>query len=366
MIKEGKIGVQEAICLVVISTSNRVFFTAPTVVQQFVGTAGWYMSLVSDITAIVFFTFIYLLLKRFPEKDIIEIFHITFGRSIGVFFSYIYATSFLAASGILLREFYEALKTFIFPYTPISILNGTMVILVTVSVFLGLETIARAAKLVAYFLLFGYLILLILSAQNFRLPYLFPILGYGVGKTLMEGLTRSSAYSEVIVLTVFAGALQGAKHLKKAGYISLVLSGLLVSAGILCMSLIFPYNVFQEQTNPLYTLATLIKYGTFFQRLDPAFLFLWIIITIISSSVVFYCAVTSYCKTFRLQDKRPVIIPMAVLLFTITMIPRDLPSVITEYIELLRTYPIFLFYILPLIALITAKLRKKKGGNINA
>jgi spore germination protein KB len=273
----------------------------------------------------------------------------------------VYATSFLTASGVLLREFFEILKSFVFPNTPISVLNGTMIIIVAVAVFLGLETIARAAKLAAFIALFGYLLLLALSSQNYKLSNLFPILGYGIGNTIIEGVTRSSAYSDVIVLAVFAGSLQGVKHIKRAGYLSLILSGLLVSIGIFCMSLIFPYYTFQEQTAPLYTLATMIKYGTFFQRLDPAFLFLWIIVTIISSSVVFYCSVSSYCKTFRLQDRRPVILSMAVLLFAVTMIPEDLPSVIAEYIELLRTLPIFLFYVLPLAALLTAIWRKKKG-----
>ena len=361
MIKEGKIGVQEAVALVVIATSNRVFFTAPTIVEQFVGTAGWYMSLISCITAIIFFTFIYLLLKRFPGKDLLGIYDVVFGRFIGFILSFVYATSFLAASGILLREFYEIAKSFVLPNTPISVLNGTMIIVVVMAVFLGLETIARVAKLGAFFALFMYSLLLLLSAQNYKFSNLFPLLGYGIGNTIFEGVTRSSAYSEVIVLAVIAGSLQGAKHIKKAGYLSLILSGLLVSIGILCIQMVFPFYAFQEQTAPLYSLSTLIKYGTFFQRMDPAFLTLWLIITIISSSIVFYSAVSSYCKTFRLQDRRPAIMPMAVLLFAITMVPQDLPSVIHEYIEVLRTFPIFLFYILPLAALITAILRKKKG-----
>lgn len=359
--KEGKIGVQEAISLVVIATSNRVFFTAPTIVARFAGTAAWYMSSISNFTAIIFFTFIYILLKRFPGKDLLEIFNITFGRFIGFVLSFVYASSFMAACGILLREFYEIVKSFVLPNTPISVLNGTMLVVIIVAVFLGLETIARFAKLGALFALIMYSLLLLLSVQNFKLSNLFPLLGYGMGNTIFEGVTRSSAYSEVIVLAVLAGSMQGAKHIKKAGYLSLILSGLLVSMGILCIQLVFPYYSFEEQTAPLYSLSKLIKYGNFFQRLDPAFLTLWLIITIISSSLIFYCAVSSYCKTFRMQDRRPVIIPMAVLLFTITMIPRDLPSVVYEYIEILRTFPILIFYILPLAALITAILRKKKG-----
>ena len=166
--------------------------------------------------------------ETLPRKDLLEIFDISFGRYIGFLFSFIYASSFLAASGILLREFYELLKSYVFPNTPISVINGTIIIILIVAAFLGLETIARTAKLAAFFALFGYLALLILSSQYFKLSNLFPVFGYGIGKTILEGFTRSSAYSEVIVLAVFAGSLQGVKNIKKAGYLSLVLSGLLV------------------------------------------------------------------------------------------------------------------------------------------
>lgn len=362
MIREGKIGVQEAVCLIVIAISNRVFFTAPTIVEQAVGTAGWYMSIISNLIALVFFSFILLLLKRFPGKNLLEIFDIAFGRIIGFILSLAYSTSFLAASGILLREFYEILKSFILPRTPISALNAAMTLVVAVSVFLGLETIARVAKLAAFLGLFMYVLLLLLTIRDFQFSNLFPILGYGAGKTVIEGITRSSAYSEIIVLAIVAGSLQGFSHIRKAGYISLLISGLLISGGIFCMQLVFPYFAFQEQTAPLYTMATLIHYGPFFQRLDPAFLIMWLIITIISGSIVFYCSVSSYCNTFRLKDSRPLIAPMSILLFTVTLIPDDLPGVVHIYIEILKTLPIFLFYLLPLAALIASIIRKKKGG----
>ncbi len=361
MIKEGKIGVQEAVCLVVIATGNRVFFSAPAIVAQFSGTAGWYMSLVSNITSIIFFSFIYLLLKRFPGKNILEIFNIVLGSFLGFICAFVYTSSFLVASGILLREFLEILRSFDLPNTPSGVLSTAMIIVVVAAAFLGLETIARSAKLWIFFALFMYFLLFILSVQNFKFSNLFPVLGYGIGNTVFEGITRSSAYSEVIILAVLAGSLQGAKHIKKAGYISLCISGLLVTVGILCIQLVFPYYTLQEQIAPLYTLATLIRYGNFFQRLDPAFLILWLIITIISTSIVFYCAVSSFCKTFRLQDRRPVIMPMAVLLFTVTTIPRDLPSVIYKYIEILRIFPVYVFYVFPAAVLTLAVILKKKG-----
>ncbi|MGE5415358.1 MAG: GerAB/ArcD/ProY family transporter [Acidobacteriota bacterium] len=366
MIKEGKIGVFEATCIVVIAISNRVFFTAPTIVAQVVGTAGWYMSLISALTTIVAFTFICLLLKRFPGKNIFEIFDITFGRIIGFILSFTYAGAFLFAVGILMREFLDMLKIFIFTNTPLSFMILAVLIIVVTAAVLGFETIARTCSLFAFTSLLGYILLLVLASKNYTLTNLFPILGYGLGNTIITGISRSSAYSEVIILGVFAGSLQGVEHIRKAGYTALIVSGLVISSGLLCMTLAFPYTTFQELTAPLYILVRFVKYGAFFQRLDPLFLVLWIVITVMANSVVFYAAVSSYCKTFRLSDTRPVILPMAVLLFVIAMLPRDFPSVMDKYIETLRIYPVILFYLVPITALIVAIVRKKNGEKVHA
>lgn len=361
MIKEGKFGVHEAVCLVTIVICNKVFSSTPGYLTRTVGTAGWYMTLISCASALVFFTFIYLLLKRFPGKNIVEIYDASLGRVIGFIFSFLLMVSFLSSVGIYIREFTDIMKIYVFPVTPSSVLIGTLIFTASVSAFLGLETIVRVAKLVAYSALFGYFLILILSAQYFKLANILPILGYGLGKTVITGILRGSAYDEVVILAVFAGSLQGISYIKKAGFISLLLSGLLLSLALLCYSLVFEYTNIDEFSAPIYTLTRLLKYGAFFQRLDPLFLLIWIITTAIYISTLFYTTVSIYCKVFRLQDTRPVIIPMGVLTFTIAIFPKDFSSIVTEYVDVIRTYGNITFYILPLIALIVAVIRKKKG-----
>lgn len=366
MIKEGKFGIQEAVCLTTITISTKVFFTSPAFLTNFVGTAGWQMTMISNMTTFLAFTFICLLMKRFPGKDIIEIFGICLGPAVGFLLSFIFAAAFLMGAATLLREFVDVIKVFIYPDTTPSILVGSFVIAVAVICYLGLETLARVSKLSAYVLLIFFLMLLLLAIQNYRLTNLFPILGYGVDKTILHGLRRSSAYDEVLILTVFAASLQGSTHLKKAGYISLLLSGLIIGLGLFCFTLAFPVQTTQELTAPIYILAREIKYGSFFQRLDSLFIFIWIFSTIIAVCALFFCALSCYCKTFRLQDHRPVMVPMLILLYTLTFLSEDFSNVLKGGVQTSREYGWAIFYVLPLITLIVAALRKKKGSGQNA
>ncbi|HEX3030778.1 MAG TPA: endospore germination permease [Bacillota bacterium] len=366
MIKEGKFGVQEAVCLTTIAISTKIFFTSPGFLTRYVGNAGWYMTLISNMTAIAVFALICLLLKRFPGKSITEIFDLAMGRVLGFIFSLILTLAFVYSAGVIVREFADVSKTFTLPASPISMIIGGLVLVVLVAAFLGLETIARAAKLFGYVLLFMYISVLVLAAQHYEPGNLFPILGFGLDQTVIHGLKRSAAYEEVVILAVFAGSLQGVNHIRRAGFISLILSGLIISGGLLCFSLAFPVFTNQEVTSPMYILTRIIRYGTFFQRLDPIFLLLWTSATFITVSALFYASVSTYCKTFRLQDPRPVVIPMLVILFGFAIMPRDFATVVEGAVEGAREYGWVVFYGLHLFTLLVAVIRKKRGDQADA
>lgn len=366
MLKEGKFGVAEAVSLVTITITTKIFFTSPAVLVAHVGSAAWYATLFSALTALVGFTFLSLLLKRFPNKNLVEIFDNTVGRTAGFLFSMTFAVLFIGDASTFLREFSEVLRSYTFHETSTSYIIGALVISAGIAAFLGLESIARVAKLSACFMLAGYMLLLVLAANQYNYTGIFPFFGYGLDKTVLIGIQRCSAYSEVAVLGVVAASLQGIKNIKHAGVISIIVSGLLIALGFLAELMLFSYTSAQENSAPLYALARIIKYGSFFTRLDPLFLVLWTLATAITSSVLFYASVSIFCQAFRLSDKRPVIVPMLVILFALAMAPRDFSTIVYGFIEGSRQFNWIAFFGLPLIALVAAVIRNKKDDASNA
>jgi hypothetical protein len=115
---------------------------------------------------------------------------------------------------------------------------------------------------------------------------------------------------------------------------------------------------------PMYNLTTLIQFGRFFTRIDSIFLFIWIIGSLIGVSLLFYTSIWLYCKVFRINDKRPVILAGCVILFLISLLQIDIISVVTENIGFIRNFGFIPYFIIPLLALIVAVIRRKKGeGN---
>lgn len=366
MLKEGKFGLQEAVSMITISITAKVFFTSPGLLANILGTSSWYMTLISALTAALGFTFIYLLLKRFPGQNIVQAYEASLGRFLGFIFSFLLTILFTINASSIIREFVDVLKIYVLPLTNISLLIGLFVLVTAIVCFLGLETLARFSRLSAYILLISFLLVLILATQRYEFFRLFPLLGHGLSKTVIHGLLRCSFYGEVLILAVIAGSLQGIKYLKKAGYISLLLSGILVAIALLAFTMAFPYYAGAEITAPMYQLSAMIDYGRFFQRIEPIFLFIWFISSFISVTAIFYTSASLYCKIFRINDMRPTILPLAIIVFTIAMIPKDITSVATGFIHNSREYGWIILFIPPLIALIVAKIKKKGGKECNA
>ncbi|HOJ10035.1 MAG TPA: GerAB/ArcD/ProY family transporter [Clostridiales bacterium] len=360
MVKEGKFGPQEAISLITITIVIRVFFTSPSITTRFVGSAGWYMTLISAATAAAGFTIIYLLIKKFPDKDLIEIYEITLGPYIGSLFSFAVFLIFIIDAGIVLREFTEVMKVYVLPLSPPSYIIGIFVLGVIVLGILGLETQARFARLIAPVLLISFIAGLILAAPNYQVHRIKPVFGYGLGNVVIHGLFRSSVYGYAIIAVIIAKSLQGTKYVKMVGYTSIILSGILISSALLAFSLTFPYYIAQEVTSPLYQMTALIDFGRFFQRLDPLFLFIWNISTLIAVSIQLYISASIYSKIFRIQDIGPIIIPLSIIAFATAMMPKDLESIALGYVNTLREYAWLVYYVPAFIALIAAWLRGKE------
>ena len=366
MIREGKFGVQEAVSLVAVTISVKVFYTSPSMVARFVGTASWYMTLISALVAVLGFTVVFLLLKRFPGKSLEGAFEASLGRTSGFIFSVITSCYLLFVAAMQLRESSEVMKIYVLLESPLSYIVGLTAFAIIVMSFLGLETIARVCKLVVFILLVSFIVVILLASQNFEFHRMAPIFGHGIGNTLIHGIRRSSVYGEVIIIAIIASSLQGTSHIKKAGYISIITSGIIISATLLTFTLTFPYYTASEVVAPIYQMVALISYGVFFERFDAVFLFIWNISTILALTVLFYSSVSMLAKTFRIQDIRPIILPVMVIMFNTAMMPNNLIQVVLGATQNIRDVGWIVFFVLPLAALISAIIRERIGGKKNA
>jgi hypothetical protein len=84
------IGHREALTLLIVLMSGKIFLSFPRDMAVLGETAGWMIVLLSGILSLIGFSFIYFLIRKFPGKNIIEIARMIsgplFGTIIGLAF----------------------------------------------------------------------------------------------------------------------------------------------------------------------------------------------------------------------------------------------------------------------------------------
>lgn len=365
MNKGGKFSCFEAICLTTLTITSKILYTSPAAVVKQVGTAGWYMTLISCLVSIVFFLLLYLLMKRFPGKDLIDVFEAVVGKVIGKFVGFIFAAYAIYFTASTSREFLEMIKAYSLPDTFPSIILTTLLSVSILIAYKGLEVIVRISYISFFIVMIGLLIILVLPYQYYDLDYLKPYLGYGLGTTITSGIFRSSAYDEVIMLAIVIKSLHSIKDFKKAGLVSIVLSGIIFSITLLAYTITFQYTMGRENLSGVFQLSRQIYFNRYFQRIEAIFLFTWVIASVVTVSTSFFIAINIYCKSFDIKNHRPIILPFFFLVYMVALIPKNISEVIEINMLIIRQYSFLWVFGIPILVLLIAFILRKKGEKYN-
>lgn len=367
MNSEGRIGLFEAISFVSLITINKVFFTSVGTIIMHTGTAAWYATLISCALTVIVFAFVYLLLKRFPGKDLAAIFECVTGKVIGKALLMAVSAYCIYNAGSTLREFVEMIKVYNLPYTPTSLIISLFLVTSLLISRFGFPAITRLCTIFSIPSLAGLAFILLLSANSFDLNLLNPIGGHGLAATFMHGIKHSSAYNEFILLAFALNALNdGHKDYKKAALTGILLSGAVFSISLFCYLSIYGYVSGSETISGIFELSRSIYFNRYIQRLESIFLFIWVISSVLTTTALYYISMLVYCKAFRIKDHKPVLLPFAILVYIAAILPASVQEVTQKNIIFLRMNSFYIMYLIPLAVLLLSFIRGKKGDKAHA
>jgi spore germination protein (amino acid permease) len=362
--KTKTMGVWGATALLVTSISARIFLNFPRLSVESAGTAAWIQLAYVSIIVLILFSIIAMLYKNFEGKDIIDIADYAGGTAGRLLFGIPILMILIYIGPVIMREYSENMKSISLQRSPISFIMFFFLIGTIIAAYVGIEAITRFQSIVTPIVIIAYLAILLGTMKYYDTSNLFPILGTGPKHIFWYGLVNVSVYGPIIYLFFLPPFLKKHKYFKHAGYISISICMVLFILGAVVYISVYPYHTGIEIFLPTFELARLIYYGRFLQRLESIFMLSWAAAGLMYLSTIFYFSLYALKKIFKLEYYKPLILPLGIIYFALSIIPQNLPTVIELEGKYYALTAWFATMFVPLITLVIANIKRSysKGG----
>jgi spore germination protein (amino acid permease) len=358
--EEIAIGNKEGLSILIIGISTQLFLNFPRIMAESAGTAGWIVTIYVTLVSLALLFVISKLYKGFEGKDLIDIGEMTGGHIVRIVVGLMLFIYYIFANAIVLREFGEDLKIIALTGSPISFVLAFFIVGMVIGAFLGLEAVGRLGAIIIPIIAIGFIIIAAGSFRFFNFSNLFPILGTGAYNIFVGGVSKISIFSGLSLLFLLPPFIKSHKNFMSVGFKGILISSVFLIIGILAYLLVFPYPKSLESFLPIYELSRIIDYGRFFQRIESMFVIIWTSTALIYLSIGLFFIVYILKKTFKLEYHKPLILPVAVITSTLSILPQSLMSTVNLETIIFRNFGWTTTFGMTLILLVVANIVKKR------
>lgn len=299
------------------------------------------------------------LFKNFPGSDIIDISEYLGGKLFKNILGFIFITYFLVTSSILLREFCEALKIVYYPMTSVIYVITFFIISVIIVDSLDFNASIKTNFIITILVLLSIVFLFVGNFTKFTFQRVFPILGNGLNNTFIIGLSNIYAFEGIVFLYFLPPLLKKPEDLKKVAIASIVLHIIYLLLAVSCTLFMFSFFTDVKDIMPLYSSARYLQFGTFFQRFEALFLLIWIAAFACYISIACKFSVLIFKKLSKIKNTKPIILPFAILLFGLSLLPKNYAYVKNFETSIYPYLIIGFIFIFCIVLLVFANLKKR-------
>ena len=355
----------EAICLILIVMVNKLVLNVPYYIIDLVGTGSVINLIYIGILGLIFVLCLNYLFQKFPNSDIIDISEFLGGTVFKVIMGIVFIAFFFLVSYITLTDFANMIKTIYFQNSPVIFILLFFMIGVVIANLVGFKSIVRTVCLVVPFTLISIILALLAVYDEFSFDKFSPFFGYNLQTTFINGLLNTFSLYIITYYYFLMPLLRDSFNFKKVTTISYIISWLLLFLTVISILTIFPMTNDTEPLNSLYLLSRKIELGDFLQRLDAAFVLLWLISIFCYLSVAIFIINRIFRKLTHLSDERMLTFSTVSILFGLCLLPFNIA--ISRFMEntIYRYLIIGLIFIGCFIILLLANLKFKfKKGTL--
>ena len=274
--------------------------------------------------------------------------------------SIIFTVYLIFASSILMANFSEFLRVVYFHSSPSWIITFIFVITAIIANKLGFRSLIKVNTLIVPIVLITELVVFLGALDKVDFQRALPILGHGFGQTFISGFSNIFAFGGLLYLYLIRPNLKNNVNYKKVGIISISLSGLFLLLSVASLLFLFPFLINGVNTLSVYMSTRVIEFGTFFERTDALFIFVWLF-----AFISYLCVIIAYIskinqKNCNVKNLSIFIYLTGLLIFAASLIPSNTSVIRFAETVLYKNAALFIVCGYSFIILIIGYLKKKK------
>ena len=356
-----KLSKSESITLLIIIMINKLILNLPYNIIELTKSGSIINILYIGIIDFIFLVVILKLLKPFDNQDIIDVSEILGGKYLKYIVSIISIALFLLAAYITVIDFSNVLYTIYFSNFDMIYIILFFIIGVLIANLTGFKSIINTCSFIVSFTIISVIITLINTQSDLTITNFTPILGTSIKNTFVNGLSNCFAMY-ILVYVFFLKPLIN----KQEEFVEISVKGYLISFVLLLLTTISMQSLFisssdSKPINSLFLLAREIEFGSFLQRIDAIFIFIWILSIFSYLSATLFIISKIIKKVFNIQDEKMLSYSLSNILLGLTLIPIN--TSLIHYIESnIYKYSILIYIFgICFITLLLGYLKKRKA-----
>ncbi|MDQ1910588.1 endospore germination permease [Paenibacillus sp. GD4] len=300
--------------------------------------------------------------QRFPSLTLVQYSDLLIGKALSRTTIMLIVLFFALLTSLAAREFGEVVITSVLKKTPLEITVLAMLLLATISARNDLTTFTYIHHFYLPLIVFPAILIVALSLKNAQLVYMQPIWGSGPIPQMLPGiLTIAALFQGSFVYTMVIPHLRNPARAMKGSF-----WGMLIAGGLYLSIVVAAVGVFgtEETKKLLWPTLELAKTttlpGNILERLDAAFLAVWVTAVFTTLFSSYYFTVHTLSKVVGLRDHKLLSLFILPTLFAMAMYPENILDMY-EIVAVVGQLGLILTIGYPLLLLIIAVLRKKRG-----
>lgn len=321
---------------------------------------SWLVVLLGFIVCLPLIWIYRCLMVRFPDKNLIQILEEVYGRILGKIIGVSYLWFFVSLAALNVSDLSDFTKLTIMDETPAVVLMIMCILTAALALSYGVRLVALYSPMfsvISFIILAGSFLLLI---NQIHPEYLLPILDLPPSKYIQgTHIISTIPFGELVVMLMITPNIKlNSCKITKYLYGGFVMGGLnLLLVKIRDITVLG--NTFHIFTLPSLVVLRLINLGEAFSRMEILFAVVLIMLLFFKVSFLYYVSVLAMAQLMQVRDYRRLILSMGALIVTyaLTLYPNLLLHAASAREIQPMVWTVF-EYLIPLLTLIIAKLRK--------